>query len=145
MENEESIQKLLRLKRYEQPPPGYFDSFLQEFQCRQRAELIRRPVWALLWDRFSLIAPSFHVPQLAYASILALALVASTVIVIRPGNGSTSSVPVASARTQALSLTPSNPVTIGETLPVAFTPTGSPSVHYVLPNRPVRYAPSRSF
>jgi len=142
MEHEEEIQKLLRLKRYEQPPPGYFDDFLHEFQCRQRAEIIRRPLWAVVWDRFSSIAPSFHVPQMAYASIVALALVASAVILARPGSGPAT---VASAGAQAFSLSPSNPVTIGETLPVAFTPTGSPSVHYVLPNRPVSYAPSRSF
>jgi len=142
MTQEEDIQKLMRLKRHEQPPPGYFDDFLREFQCRQRAEIIRRPLWAVVWDRFSSIAPSFHVPQMAYASIAALALMASGFILVRPGSGS---VPLASAATHALSLSPSNPVTIGETLPVAFTPTGSPSVHYVLPNRPVSYAPSRSF
>ena len=142
MEHEEEIQKLLRLKRYEQPPPGYFDDFLHEFQCRQRAEIIHRPLWAVVWDRFSSIAPSFHVPQMAYASIVALALVASAVILARPGSGPSV---VASAGAQAFSLSPSNPVTIGETIPVAFTPTGSPSVHYVLPNRPVSYAPSRSF
>ena len=142
MEQEEEIQKLLRLKRYEQPPPGYFDDFLREFQCRQRAEVIHRPLWSVIWDRFSSIAPSFHVPQMAYASIVAMALVASAVILARPGSGSGL---VASAGKQSFSLSPSNPVTIGETLPVAFTPTGSPSVHYVLPNRPVSYAPSRSF
>ena len=40
------VSKLLRLKRYEQPPPGYFDDFLREFQRRQRAEALRRPAWA---------------------------------------------------------------------------------------------------
>ena len=137
-----SIDYVPELKSYKVFVRMYFDDFLREFQCRQRAEIIRRPLWALVWDRLSSIAPSFHVPQMAYASIVALALVASAVILARPGTVPT---PVASARTQAFSLSPSNPVTIGETLPVAFTPTGSPSVHYVLPNRPVSYAPSRSF
>lgn len=143
MAPEENIQKLLRLKRYEQPSPGYFDDFLREFQARQRADVIRRPLWSIAWDRISSLAPSFHVPQMAYASIVALAVVASGVILVRPGSGSGQ---LAAAKSQAFSLSPSNPVTIGETLPVAFTSsTGSPSVHYVLPNRPVSYAPSRSF
>lgn len=142
MAPEENLQKLLRLKRYEQPPPGYFEDFLHEFQCRQRAEVIRRPLWVIAWDRLTSIAPTFHVPQMAYASIAAVAIAASGVILARPGGHRA---PAMAARTQPFSLSPSNPVTIGETLPVAFTPTGSPAVHYVLPNRPVSYAPSRSF
>lgn len=43
--NENEIGKLLRLKRYEQPPQGYFEEFLHEFHRRQRAELLRQPVW----------------------------------------------------------------------------------------------------
>ena len=35
----------LRLKRYEQPPPGYFENFLHEFHRRQRDELLRQPLW----------------------------------------------------------------------------------------------------
>ena len=34
------IGRLLRLKRYEQPPPGYFENFLHEFHRRQRDELL---------------------------------------------------------------------------------------------------------
>ena len=42
--NEEQIGKLLRLKKYEQPPPGYFDNFLHEFHRRQRDELLKEPI-----------------------------------------------------------------------------------------------------
>jgi hypothetical protein len=45
------ITKLLRLKRYEQPPPSYFENFLHEFHRRQRNELLRQPLWRILWDR----------------------------------------------------------------------------------------------
>jgi hypothetical protein len=143
MTPEEKISKLLRLKRYEQPHPGYFEGFLAEFQARQRAELIRRPLWEIAWDRLVSLAPSFQVPRLAYASIVALAVAASAMIIVRPGTP-VSSGPVAANRS-TLSLTSSRPVTIGESVPVTLTSTGSPSVHYVLPTRPVSYAPSRSF
>jgi len=49
--DEQNLSKLLRLKRFEQPPPGYFDDFLREFQTRQRTEMLRRPAWDILWDR----------------------------------------------------------------------------------------------
>jgi hypothetical protein len=45
------IAKLLRLKRYEQPPPGYFENFLHEFHRRQRDELLRQPLWRICLDR----------------------------------------------------------------------------------------------
>jgi hypothetical protein len=32
--NDNEIARLLRLKRYEQPPPGYFENFLHEFHRR---------------------------------------------------------------------------------------------------------------
>ena len=49
--DEQNLSKLLRLKRFEQPPPGYFDDFLSEFQYRQRKELLRRPAWSIVRDR----------------------------------------------------------------------------------------------
>ena len=49
--NDNEIAKLLRLKRYEQPPPGYFDNFLHEFHRRQRDELLRQPLWRICLDR----------------------------------------------------------------------------------------------
>jgi len=49
--NENDIGRLLRLKRYEQPPPGYFDNFLHEFHRRQRDELLREPLWRICLQR----------------------------------------------------------------------------------------------
>ena len=143
MTPEEQISKLLRLKRHELPPPGYFEDFLQEFQTRQRAELIRRPLWEIAWDRIASFAPSFQVPRLAYASIAALAVAASAMIIVHPGAPGSNGTLAANRST--LSLTSPQPVTIGESVPVTMTSTGSPSVHYVLPTRPVSYASSRSF
>ena len=49
--HENDIGKLLRLKKFEQPPPGYFDNFLHEFHRRQRDELLRQPLWLISFHR----------------------------------------------------------------------------------------------
>ncbi len=49
--SEKHLQALLRLKRHEQPPPGYFDDLLSNIHERQREELLRRPAWRLFLDR----------------------------------------------------------------------------------------------
>ena len=48
---EEDIQKLIRLKRHESPPEGYFEDFLEEFQTRQRGELLKQSSFGLFKDR----------------------------------------------------------------------------------------------
>lgn len=78
----DEIQKLLRLKRYEQPSPDYFERFLSEFQQRQRAELLHRPALSLLWERVVNAFPDFHVPRLAYAGVAAAAVVLSAAILL---------------------------------------------------------------
>jgi hypothetical protein len=49
--DDKEIAALLRLKRYEQPPPGYFDNFLHEFHRRQRDELLKQPLWRICLER----------------------------------------------------------------------------------------------
>ena len=142
MDEDANLSKLLRLKRYEQPPPGYFDDFLREFQRRQRAEVLRRPAWAVFWDRIASIAPTFRVPQFAYAAILILAAGASTLIVTQQPTGTGGK---ADGPRTSLSLTASKPVTITDTLPVAARTSGSLPSHYVLQSRPVSNEQPLSF
>lgn len=51
MDKEDKLQTLLRLKRYEQPPEGFAEEFLEKFQRRQRTELVRRSALSILWER----------------------------------------------------------------------------------------------
>lgn len=50
-EPEEQIQKIIRLKRYEKPRDGYFEDFLEEFQERQRGEILHQSSRSLLVER----------------------------------------------------------------------------------------------
>ncbi|HEV8184515.1 MAG TPA: hypothetical protein VGP40_01065 [Chthoniobacterales bacterium] len=80
--DDKDIATLLRLKRHEQPPPGYFDNFLHEFHRRQRAELLRQPVWRIALQRaqdymFQLNVPALTSYPVAAAAILVCAAVLS--------------------------------------------------------------------
>lgn len=87
--NEDEISRLMRLKRFEQPGPEYFENFLHEFRHRQRAELLREPVWRIAWDRLcAFFGEQFPVRMgygLASAAVLMVAAVASfNIIESRP-------------------------------------------------------------
>jgi hypothetical protein len=76
------LAALLRLKRHEQPPPGYFDEFAHAFRERQRTELLRVSAWRLLADRVGthflewrfLLQPRWLVPIGAAYALLMIAL-----------------------------------------------------------------------
>ncbi len=134
-----NIQKLIRLKRYEQPPEDYFDDFLLEFQRRQRAEMLQRPLWQIAWERANLWLEGFRVPAIAYASILVAALGVAGIIV-----NSQSPAPggdIAAAVTAAPQIAPAAP-----NRPVAQVSSSAklpPS--YILEKRPVSYDAPFSF
>jgi hypothetical protein len=79
--NEDQIGKLLRLKKFEQPPPGYFDNFLHEFHRRQRDELLREPLWRIGLQRAQDFMFRLNVPGLASYPALATALVICAAVI----------------------------------------------------------------
>ena len=51
MSEYKDVQKLIALKRYEQPSDEYFDQFLDEFRQRQRQELLNKSARGILFER----------------------------------------------------------------------------------------------
>jgi hypothetical protein len=79
--NEEQIGKLLRLKKFEQPPPAYFDNFLHEFHRRQRDEFLKQPVWRIALQRAQDFTFRLNLPGLASYPALATALVICAAVI----------------------------------------------------------------
>jgi hypothetical protein len=79
--NEEQIGKLLRLKKYEQPPPAYFENFLHEFHRRQRNELLKEPVWRIALQRAQDFMFRLNIPGLASYPAMATALVVCAAVI----------------------------------------------------------------
>jgi hypothetical protein len=136
------IHKLLRLKRYEAPTSDYFERFLDEFNERQRAELLRQPTWSLVWERFVGVFPDFHVPRLAYAGVAAAAVILSAVILLNQ-EGVTTAGPSFALNDPRPSATvlPSGRGDVR--MPVTSRSDFPP--HYVLEARPVSYESPYSF
>jgi hypothetical protein len=82
--DDNEIGRLLRLKKYEQPPPGYFENFLHEFHRRQRDELLRQPLWKIALGRAQDFMMSLNVARLASYQVAATAvLLCAAVISLR--------------------------------------------------------------
>ena len=81
---DDKISRLLRLKRYEQPPPGYFKNFLYEFHHRrQRDHLQHAPLSSVCIDGARDFVFRHNVRPLAcYSAGMAIALGCAAVILI---------------------------------------------------------------
>jgi hypothetical protein len=110
-QDEEQISKLLRLKRYEQPPAEYFEDFLGEFHKRQRAQLLKRSAWRIAIEqtqsRLQGVFSQFSFSQYSYAgaslTVLLVAGIYTANILKTPGGGSFAGSPVAVVPTEAAS------------------------------------------
>jgi hypothetical protein len=157
--NDNEIARLLRLKRYEQPPPGYFENFLHEFHRRQRDELLRQPLWRICLERahtlmLRLEVRSFASYPAAVTAVLACAAVISLKIYQQPETARVAlqSPPALSVPANAEELNLASPVAtqILRTQPVrsfhqsAQTHRAAPP-RYVLDSVPVSYEPTFRF
>src|SRR6266568_2442798 len=78
------IARLLRLKRYEHPPTGYFENFLHEFHRRQRDEMLRQPLWRICLERAHGLMLRLDARSLAsYPAAIAAVLVCAAVISVK--------------------------------------------------------------
>ena len=89
---DEQLSALLRIKRFEQPPPQYFDRLLQDVHRRQRSELLRRPLWKIAAERVQTLFSEHSMGNLSYAGALASVLLVGVVSIGymtqgRPGSG----------------------------------------------------------
>ncbi len=159
---EEQIGKLLRLKKFEQPPAGYFDSFLHEFHRRQRDELLREPLWRIAFQRAQDFLFRLNIPGLASYPALATAVVVCAAVISFKVYQSPESVNVAAqnrAPVVATTTLPdsnwslSNPLATRDLGPsLVRTVKDSPKTHrvaapprYVLDSTPVSYEPAFRF
>lgn len=85
MDKEEQLQRLLRLKRHEQPPEGFAVDFLEKFQRRQRTELVRRSALSILWERSQAWMEGLRRPVVVWGAVCAYgALMLGLWLVPRP-------------------------------------------------------------
>ncbi len=59
----EDIQRLIQLKRFEQPGEGFAEDFLRQFHQRQRAEMLKQSSLELLWERITTWWGNLLVPK----------------------------------------------------------------------------------
>jgi hypothetical protein len=152
------VSALLRLKRHEQPPPGYFDQLLHDVHRRQRAELLRRPLWKIAAERMQVFFSEHSMGNLSYAGAMAAVLVFGVAAIglmtpgeIRPANnladnGSAPAAPVAAGTNRMIVLGPQNTLTAAR-LTSQREPAG-PQIaapRYVMDARPVSYERTSSY
>jgi hypothetical protein len=106
----EPMHRIIRLKRYEQPPEGYFDDFLREFHRRQRAELLRPSLGGLFLERLQELMSEIRVPAMAYAGATAVAVAATILILNQPRPSTPARTFTASYRQQPVDIPAIQPV-----------------------------------
>lgn len=94
---DEQLSALLRLKRFEQPPPGYFDQLLKDVHRRQREELLHQPLWKIALERLHTFFGEHSMGSFSYAGAMAtLVIVGVTAVsVLAPRSTERAGAPLA--------------------------------------------------
>ncbi|HEY0790629.1 MAG TPA: hypothetical protein VGD78_06150 [Chthoniobacterales bacterium] len=155
MLDEPQLQQLLKLKRFEQPPPGYFDDALQEFHRRQRADLLRQSALKIWWERSTSSLGQFRIPAYAYGGVFGVFCVLAALVgsgALNPGTESGLATLEAQVKTgSAGRLTLNRQFEWGEveraslSLAPSIAPSKASLPRYVLEGRPVSTEVSLSF
>lgn len=157
---EEQLRALLRLKRYELPPPDYFDGLLRDVHRRQRAELLQRPLWKIAFERMQTFFGEHSMSPASYAGAMATLLIfgvgviglwsegtqpghAGASLAVVPTNAPTQKAPVLQLETRA----PKGSLVAGWEQPRPAKSSRPEVRHprYVIDARPVSYEPTFSF
>lgn len=69
----DDIQRLIRLKRFEQPSEDFVDDFVRSFQHRQREELLKASARELLWERVATYFDGLSAPKWGWAAAALMA------------------------------------------------------------------------
>jgi hypothetical protein len=77
MSDFENIQRLMRLKRFEQPGEGFTEQFLKEFHRRQRSEMLQQSSLHLMWERTATWWNNLWVPKWSLVTAAAAVCVMS--------------------------------------------------------------------
>jgi hypothetical protein len=163
---DEQLSALLRIKRFEQPPPQYFDGLLKDLHRRQRSELLRRPLWKIAAERVQTFFSEHSMGHLSYAGALASVLVVgvTTIGLVTSGGGITNSAvaartgkkggfiaqqTIAPSEDKLLTLQTAKARTLFDSQPLSiarpgFEPAGL-QPRYIIDARPASYEPSSSF
>jgi hypothetical protein len=151
---EEQLSALLRLKRYEKPPAGYFDRLLQDVHRRQRSELLQRPLWQIAVERIRVFFSEHSMGQLTYAgSMVAVLLVGFGAIGLMTKRGDVSEgrqataakpQPVVTAERSFKLEVDAPPAPFTRAFPVAHPAPMASQPRYIIDARPVSYEPSRN-
>ena len=76
MEEFEKLQKLIRLKRFESPPPDFVDGFVSRLRQRERKEMLRHSSSAFFLEQIKVWMDQIFAPKwvLTTAAVLVVAL-----------------------------------------------------------------------
>ena len=135
--DKEPMHHIIRLKRYERPPEGYFDDFLREFHYRQRAELLKPSLSVMILERLTSLMSEIRVPAMAYAGAAVVAVgVSFAIINHQPESPAPRSYavsykqpPVTIDKMQPVSLRVETPDAASRNFPPAFLLQARPATH----------------
>lgn len=148
--DESQLQALLRLKRFEQPPPGYFDDLLHRVHQRQREELLRVPRWRIALDRIAAYFAPLRIDWAHAASMAALLIIGVAAIRIalperttdNPGSGNHAALaanPGAAPGSKTGPMLDQNPNLPSDSEKRAAAPAPDAPTRFIIDTQPVSY------